>query len=237
MSAPLGTIESNLLAVRARIERAALRAGRDPRDVLLLAVSKTKPLADIEAAHAAGARDFGENYAQELAEKQPALTHLQGIRWHFVGRLQTNKAKLVAKIATMVHAVDSARLATELGKRAEGRTTPLEVLVEVNVGAETSKGGVVPSELEPVLRAIDACSALRLRGLMSIPPHTETPEESRRFHRTLRELRDVHGGATRLPHLSMGMTDDLEVAVEEGATIVRIGTAIFGARARDAPPT
>lgn len=225
------SIAGRLDEVRARVAQAARVAGRAPGSVLLLAVSKTKPLEAVRAAYDAGQRAFGENYAQELAEKADALAALPDLEWHFVGRLQTNKAKLVAARARVVHAVDSERLARELAKRAEGRARPLDVLVEVNVGGEASKGGVEPAELEAILRAIESLPALRLQGLMSIPPPTDTPEGARPFHRALAALRDAHGGASRLPELSMGMTDDLEIAIQEGATIVRVGTAIFGARA------
>ena len=225
-------IAHNLELVRARIAAAARKAGRDPASVQLLAVGKTKPEGAIAEAHAAGQRAFGENYAQELVDKHSALAHLPGLEWHFIGRLQTNKAKLVAKIAAMVHAVDSERLAIELGKRAQGRAAPLPVLVEVNVGGETSKGGVEVADLPRVLDRIDTISSLHLAGLMSIPPPAERPEDARVHHRLLRTLRDTHGGPARLPTLSMGMTDDMEVAIEEGATIVRVGTAIFGARAK-----
>ena len=223
----MSDIASRLREVRARIETAAKRAGRDPHEITLVAVSKTKPLADIEAAYAAGQRIFGENYAQELVEKGEALAHLSDLEWHFIGQLQTNKAKFITRHARMVHAVDSDKLARELAKRAE-RT--LDVLVEVNVGGEASKGGVTPDDAPSLLATIDALPQLRLRGLMSIPPHTDTPEDARKYHRLLRDLRDQNGGATRLPVLSMGMTDDLEIAVEEGATMVRVGTAIFGKR-------
>lgn len=221
-------IAERLAAVRARIDRAAERAGRDPSSITLLAVSKTKPKDDILAAYEAGQRAFGENYAQELVDKGEALAHLPDLEWHFVGQLQTNKAKYVTRFAKMVHAVDSDKLARELSKRA---THQLDVLVEVNVGGEASKGGVAPNDVASLLATIETLPNLRLRGLMSIPPHTDDPEGSRVFHRTLRALRDNHGGPARLPVLSMGMTDDLEVAIEEGATIVRVGTAIFGARA------
>ncbi len=224
-------LRARLASVRDRIRRAAERCGRDPRSVLLLAVSKTKPSEEVLAAYAAGQRCFGESYAQELVDKAEALSELADLEWHFVGRLQSNKAKLVASRAAVVHAVDSERLARELGKRAEGRARPLDVLVEVNVGGEATKGGVDPVALEPVLRAIEAIPSLRLRGLMSIPPHTGEPEASRPFHRALAALRAAHGGAGRLRDLSMGMTDDLEIAIDEGATIVRVGTAIFGPRA------
>jgi PLP dependent protein len=216
-------IGENLAAVRARIDAAARRANRDPASIALVAVSKTKPAADIAEAYAAGQRVFGENYAQELVDKCEQLKHLD-IEWHFIGRLQTNKAKYVARVARMVHAVDSDRLAHELGKRAKS----LDVLIEVNVGGEDTKGGVTERDLPSLIATIKNIPTLRLRGLMSIPPPSDDP---RKFHRRLRELRDAHGGAIALPVLSMGMTDDLEVAVEEGATLVRVGTAIFGARA------
>ena len=225
-------IAQNLAAVRARIDAAARRAGRDPSTVRLLAVGKTKPAEAIAEAYAAGQREFGENYAQELVDKHAALGHLPGIVWHFIGRMQSNKARLVAKLATLVHAVDGEKLAIELGKRAQERSTPLAVLVEVNVGGESTKGGVAAADLEPILRCIESIPSLRLEGLMSIPPPADTPEGSRPYHRALAELRARHGGVARLPTLSMGMTDDLEPAIEEGATIVRVGTAIFGARTR-----
>lgn len=232
MTSPESTLATRLAEVRARIDQAARRAGRDPSSVMLLAVSKTKPASDVEEAYRAGQRAFGENYAQELVDKSEALARLEGIEWHFIGRLQSNKAKYVARVAKMVHAVDGEKLARELAKRAETLSKQLEVLVEVNVGDEASKGGVAPADLGALLDAIDAMPSLSLRGLMSIPPHTDDPEASRPFHRKLRELRDAHGGATRLPVLSMGMTHDLEIAVEEGATIVRVGTAIFGERSK-----
>ena len=230
---PEPDIARNLAAVRARIDAAARAAGRAPSAVRLLAVSKTKPSAAIVAAYRAGQRAFGENYAQELVGKHTELAALAGVEWHFIGRLQSNKARLIAPIAAMVHAVDGARLADELGKRALGRSIPLDVLVEVNVGEELSKGGVAAAGLGTLLAHIESIASLRLRGLMSIPPALgggAEAERSRPFHRRLRELRDEHGGVERLPELSMGMTDDLEVAIAEGATIVRVGTAIFGAR-------
>lgn len=220
-------IAENLRAVRARIDAAARRADRDPTEITLVAVSKTKPASDVVAAYEAGQRVFGENYAQELVEKGEGLAHLADIEWHFIGQLQTNKAKFVTRFAKMVHTVDSEKLARELAKRAE---RPLDVLLEVNVGGEASKGGVAPSDAPSLFATIAALDNVRVRGLMSIPPHTENPEDSRKFHRALRVLRDELGGATRLPVLSMGMTDDMEVAIEEGATMVRIGTAIFGSR-------
>lgn len=228
------SIADRLTSVRARIAAAAGRADRDPSSITLIAVSKTKPASDLAEAHRAGQRVFGENYAQELVDKSEALGALgaPAIEWHFIGRLQTNKAKLVARIATMVHAVDSEKLAEELGKRAAAR---LDVLIEVNVGGEASKGGVEPSRLPSLIETISSIPTLRLRGLMSIPPAVARSEDARPFHRRLRELRDAFGGPSALPVLSMGMTDDLEVAVEEGATMVRVGTAIFGARTHTEP--
>jgi pyridoxal phosphate enzyme (YggS family) len=225
----MSTIAEALVEVRARIDRAAIAAGRDPKSVRLVAVSKTKPSANIREAYAAGQRDFGENYAQELAEKARELADLGDLRWHFIGHLQSNKAKVVAPVAHLVHTVDSASLARELSKRTakEGRER-LRVLVEVNVGGEAQKHGAAPADLPALLDAVDAEPNLVLAGLMTMPPHDL--DEARRAFDGLAELRDRHGGITRLPELSMGMSDDLEVAVACGATIVRVGSAIFGAR-------
>jgi pyridoxal phosphate enzyme (YggS family) len=223
-------VEARLVAVRARIEAAAQAAGRAaPR---LVAVSKTKPASMIRAAYAAGQRDFGENYVQELAQKAEELRDLADLRWHFIGHLQRNKAKLAARLAHAVHTVDSARLAAALGKHAaEGpREGTLAVLVEVNVGGEGQKSGCALHELAAVLEAVEREPSLRAVGLMTVPPHTEDPAGARPYFDHLRALRDEHGGAARLPELSMGMTHDLEQAVLAGATLVRIGTAIFGER-------
>lgn len=232
MSAGAG-IADNLAAVRDRIARAASAVGRKPEDVRLVAVSKTKPASAIRAAYEAGQRDFGENYAQELAQKADELADLVDLRWHFIGHLQTNKAKLVTPVAYMIHAVDTPSLAKELGKRAaksgcgDGRER-MPVLVEVNVGGEQQKHGASAAALGQVLEAIDAEPALRARGLMTMPPHDL--EGARRAFEALVSLRNLHGGRARLPELSMGMSDDLEVAVACGSTMVRVGTAIFGAR-------
>lgn len=223
----MSTIAEALAAVRSRIDRAARAAGRDPQGIRLVAVSKTKPASAVREAYEAGQRDFGENYAQELDEKSKTLADLPDIRWHFIGHLQSNKAKLVAPIAAIVHAVDTPSLARELAKR-RGDREPLRVLVEVNVAADPNKHGVPPANLGPLLDAIEAEASLRLAGLMTIPPHDE--DETRRAFEGLARLREQHGGIARLPELSMGMSDDLEVAVAQGATMVRIGTAIFGAR-------
>ncbi len=223
-------IAARLAAVRRAIEEAAAKAGRPAASVRLLAVSKNKPPEAIRAAYAAGQREFGENYAQELAAKAEALRDLDGIVWHFIGRLQRNKAKQIAPIARMVHTIDRPELASELGKRAAAAGVKLRVLAEVNVGGEASKGGCTPEELGAVLAAIAAEPSLTAAGLMTIPPETEDPEGARPFFARLAALREAHGGAGALPELSMGMTHDFSAAIAEGATIVRVGTAIFGAR-------
>jgi pyridoxal phosphate enzyme (YggS family) len=225
------SIAARLAEVRARIERAAVAAGRDPSRVTLVAVSKTKGPEAVREAYEAGQRIFGESYARELASKAEALADLPDMEWHFIGHLQTNKARLVARHAHVVHTVDSEALARELGKRAarEGRVLPLPVLIEVSVGGEPQKAGAAPSEIAEVMRAVQAQESLALRGLMTVPPAGD-PAVARRVFETLFSLRNLHGGAAVLPDLSMGMTGDLEVAVACGATLVRVGTAIFGAR-------
>lgn len=225
----MSAVHDNLERVRERIARACDACGRDPAGVRLVAVSKTKPADAIREAWDAGQRDFGENYAQELAEKAKALAGLEGLRWHFIGHLQSNKAKLVAPIASVVHSIDSPSLAKELAKRAATAGRTLDALIEVNVGGEATKSGVTGSEIEELCAAIEALPALRLRGLMTMPPPGDL-EVARKVFEALVSLRNLHGGAARLPELSMGMTDDLEVAIRCGATMVRVGTAIFGAR-------
>jgi pyridoxal phosphate enzyme (YggS family) len=238
-------IAEQLAEVRARIERAARAAGREPSEVKLVAVSKTKSAEAVREAYAAGQRAFGENYAQELAAKAEALADLPDLEWHFIGHLQTNKARVVARHAHVVHAVDSVALARELGKRvakaiAEGasgaeaggaarRMGPLPVLIEVNVGGEAQKAGAAPSEIDEVMHEVKAQTSLALRGLMTMPP-ADDPGAARGVFETLVSLRNLHGGRAALPELSMGMTGDLEIAVSCGATMVRVGTAIFGAR-------
>jgi pyridoxal phosphate enzyme (YggS family) len=226
-------VRANLASVQARIASATAACGRDPSSVRLVAVSKTKTIDAIREAYGAGQRDFGENYAQELAEKAKALADLDGLRWHFIGHMQSNKAKLIAPVCVMVHSVDTPSLAKELGKRAAvahagaGRT--LDALVEVNVGGESTKSGCTPSDIEEVCAAIEAQPALRLRGVMTMPPPGDL-DAARKVFETLVSLRNIHGGPKRLPELSMGMTGDLEIAIACGATIVRVGTAIFGER-------
>ena len=225
------SVREGLEDVRQRIVRAAAACGRDPREVRLVAVSKTKGPEAVREAYGAGQRLFGESYAQELVTKREALADLVDIEWHFIGHLQTNKAKLVARAADVVHAVDSVVLARELGKRvlAAGRKGPIPVLIEVNITAEAQKHGASPSELAEVIAAVQAQPGLALRGLMTMPPFGDL-EVARRTFEALASLRSLHGGQPLLPELSMGMSADLEVAVACGATMVRVGTAIFGAR-------
>jgi hypothetical protein len=232
----LSEIAERLLQVQERIRRACVAAAREPGAVRLLAVSKTKPARDIRDAYAAGQRDFGENYPQELATKAQELSDLRDIRWHMIGHVQTNKAKLAARDADWVHSVDSTKLVQVLGRRrsllaaADTTRKPLAVLVEVNVSGELQKAGCSPGDLGEVLAAIEAEPMLALRGLMTVPPNATDPETARPHFSQLHALQQKHGGAQRLAELSMGMSHDLEVAVAEGSSIVRIGTAIFGPR-------
>jgi PLP dependent protein len=212
------------------MEEAMLRAGRTAGSVRLIAVSKGKPAEAIRAAYAAGQRDFGENYVQEFSDKAQALQDLEGLRWHAIGRLQRNKAKQVVRLARVIHAVDREELAIELGRRADAAGLSLDALVEVNISGEASKGGCAPEALEGLLATMRRTAGLRVVGLMTIPPATEDPEATRPVFAALRSLREEHGGVRALPELSMGMTHDYEIAIEEGATMVRVGTAIFGAR-------
>jgi len=223
-------IAERLARVRERVDYAARLAGREPQDVRLVAVSKKAPPEAIREAYEAGQRLFGENYAQEFATKSDALADLTDIEWHFIGHLQSNKARLVAPRARAVHTVDTGGLARELARRVEaaGRA-PLDVLIEVNVGGEPQKHGIVASDLEEVLGQVRSFSALSVRGLMTMPPEGDL-DTARNVFETLVSLRNLHGGPAELPELSMGMSGDFEVAIAAGATIVRVGTAIFGAR-------
>jgi pyridoxal phosphate enzyme (YggS family) len=223
-------VGERLAQVRARVAEAAKACGRDPESVALIAVSKTKPAEAIREAYAAGQRAFGENYAQELVAKAAELADLTGLEWHFIGHLQSNKARQVVVPAHLVHTVDSPSLARELGKRAiAAGVAPRAVLLEVNVGGEAQKHGVAPGDLKELVEAVVAEEGLALRGLMTVPPDGG-PEVARRVFETLVTLRSLHGGAALLPELSMGMSGDLEAAVACGATMVRVGTAIFGGR-------
>lgn len=228
----------NLAAVRERIAAAARRAGRRPEEIALMAVSKTFPPPVIREAYEAGQRLFGENRVQEFAEKATALSGLAGAEWHMIGHLQSNKAAKAAELFSAVDSVDSLRLAEKLNAAAQKANKRLPALIEINVGSEAAKSGAAPDspELEQLLAAAVSLQALQICGLMTIPPFTEDPQQARPYFRHLRELRD-HIAARHLPGvsldvLSMGMSHDFEVAIEEGSTCVRVGTAIFGERAK-----
>ena len=231
-------IPENIAAVRKRIAEAARRAGRRAEEIALMAVTKTHPPERIREAHAAGLRLFGENRVQEFAGKAAALANLAGAEWHMIGHLQTNKAGRAAELFGAVDSVDSVKLAEKLDTTAQNLGKKLGVLIEINVGGETAKSGVAPDsdELEALLTTAPRFEALEFRGLMTIPPFTDNPEDARPYFRVVRELRDAIA-ARRLPAvslgvLSMGMSHDFEVAIGEGSTCVRVGTAIFGARTK-----
>jgi pyridoxal phosphate enzyme (YggS family) len=224
-------VAAGLARVRARLAAAEQAAGRPPGSVRLVAISKKMPPADIQAAYDAGQRDFGENYGQELRDKREALAASAAeLRWHFVGPLQANKVKYVAGKVALVHSIDAAALLDEV----ERRGAPQSCLVQVNVAGERQKRGVSPDELPALLDRFAALAHVRCEGLMVIPPLGDDAEASRPSFAALRALRDREAAAGRpnvsLRELSMGMSQDLEVAVAEGATLVRVGTAIFGQR-------
>ncbi len=219
---------ARLKAVNERIIRACERVGRDPASVHLLAVSKTHPADTVRALALCGQRAFGENYVQEALSKAEALSDLK-LEWHMIGHLQRNKARHAARLFDVIHSVDSTELAHALSRAAADHDRTLDVYVQVNVDDEDTKSGVSCSDVSAICQNIREMPGLRLVGLMAIPLWTPDPEDSRAAFRTMRELRDSLPGAERLG-LSMGMSHDLEVAIEEGATIVRVGTALFGSR-------
>jgi hypothetical protein len=226
-------IASNLADIRARISSAAQSAGRDPSSVRLIAVSKTFPLDSVREAYDAGQREFGENRVQEGLQKIERSADLS-IRWHLLGHLQTNKARKAASAFTMIQSVDGVEVLQKLDRGAEETGSAPELLIQVDLAGEATKFGVPPSEVPRLLEAAAACRAARVVGLMTLPPLPETPEDARRWFRRLRELRDgwLASGVppALLRELSMGMSGDFEVAIQEGATVVRVGTAIFGER-------
>ena len=230
----MGSLAENLEAVHARIAAACARAGRAPDAVRLLAVSKTYGPDAVRAAAAAGQRWFGENRVQEAAAKIPECPG--NLAWHLIGHLQSNKAALAARLFDWVHSVDSAKLLETLDRHAAEAGRTLRALVQVNVSGERSKSGLAPAAVPAVLALAPRLRNVQIAGLMTIPPLAADPETARPYFRKLRELRDGWAAATglELPELSMGMTHDLEVAIEEGATFVRVGTGIFGARAKPA---
>jgi PLP dependent protein len=239
------SLEQRYLAVKARIERAAVAAGRDPHDVRLLAVGKSFPAGSIAELASIGQRAFGENYLQEALAKMAALAHLrpggEAIEWHFIGPIQSNKTRKIAEAFDWVQSVDEERIARRLSEQRPPDLPPLQVCLQVNVSGEASKSGCEPDEVMPLAQAMAALHGIRLRGLMAIPePTDDTSLQARRF-RQLRELFDRVGeelkkvaapGADHFDTLSMGMSADLEAAIAVGATIVRVGSALFGERTR-----
>lgn len=232
------SIAQDLAEVRERITVAACRAGRRPEDIALMAVSKTFPAERIREGYLAGLRLFGENRVQEFAGKSDALRDLHDAEWRLIGHLQTNKAAKAVELFAAVDSIDSLRLAQKLNASAQQLGKKLQVLIEVNVGGEAAKSGVAPEsrELEELLAAAPTLERLEFRGLMTVPPFADDPQQARPYFRKLRELRDQIE-ARRMPAvdmktLSMGMSHDFEVAIEEGSTCVRVGTAIFGERTK-----
>ncbi|WP_375760482.1 YggS family pyridoxal phosphate-dependent enzyme [Corallococcus exercitus] len=220
-----GSVADNLARVRERVARACASAGRPESSVTLVAVSKLKPAALIREAYAAGQRDFGENYAQELRDKAEELKDLEGLRWHAIGSLQTNKVKYVARVAHAFHALERLDVAAELSKRRAG-SSPLPCYVELNLGGEDTKHGLTPDALGGFLAQVRELPNLQVVGLMALPPPTDDVARMREGFARLRELAQAHA----LTALSMGTTHDFEQAILEGATAVRVGTAIFGER-------
>jgi PLP dependent protein len=223
----MSEIQQRIDAVRREIEAAAQRSGRDPAQIQLVAVSKHQPASAIREAYACGLRDFGENYVQELVSKAQELEDLPDLRWHLVGHLQTNKAKSVAQIAHYVHTIDNARITTELSNRAGQEHQRVGVFVEINIAQEPQKSGCLPLDAASLVERVKVAPNLVFVGLMTVGQRVESPEAARTTFVQLRQLRDmVAPGAA----LSMGMSADYAVAIEEGATCVRVGTAIFGER-------
>jgi PLP dependent protein len=218
-------LQEKLDQVETRIANAAARSGRRRSDIILIAVTKKFPAAVIGEAYSLGLRDFGENYVQEFEAKQQELAGCQGARFHLIGHLQSNKSKIASEIFDVIQTVDSAKLA----RRLNDENRPLEVMIEVKLSDEASKAGAMPEAVPELAEAIRGCAHLRLLGLMTMPPWSSDAEQSRPYFARLRALAE----ANRLTQLSMGMSHDLEVAIEEGATMVRVGTALFGPRRKD----
>lgn len=229
-------LSETLEYVRRRVAEAAVASGRSSEDVCLVAVSKTRPSKAVRSAHAYGQVDFAENYTQELSQKAEELNDIDGLRWHFVGGLQSNKVREIVNKVALIHSVDRAKLIDEIAGRADA---PQPILIQVNIAGEPQKSGCLPEEALALVRHAVSTGLTPVKGLMAVPPDVEDPEEARQWFRKLRELRDeirvdLEGdhpeAAAEFKELSMGMSHDLQQAIEEGATIVRIGTAIFGAR-------
>lgn len=227
-STPLGSLQQRIEQVRARVATAAKRAGRAPESVQLIAVSKRQPAERIREAYAHGIRDFGENYVQEWLHKAEALSDLTELRWHLIGHLQRNKARQVAKRVDVVHTLDNSALVQELSRRLSLEGRSVRGYIEVNVGEEAQKSGCRPTELAELIRVVREHPSIELVGLMTVGPLVASAEDAIPTFVQLRQLRDQH--APELPRLSMGMSGDFEAAIAQGATDVRVGTAIFGER-------
>ena len=220
------TVRERLSDVRERIEHACARSGRESASITLIAVTKVFPAAAIREAYEAGLRDFGENYVQEFESKAPDVGDLAGARFHLIGHLQSNKAKKAAELFQVIQTVDTAKLARRLDEAVRALDVILEVMLEVKLSMEDAKSGVDPGDLPGLIHDVRVCKNLRLTGLMTMPPWSDDAEPSRPYFRRMREL----GAQFALPNLSMGMSHDFEVAIEEGATHIRVGTALFGKR-------
>ncbi len=226
-------VAANIARLQERIAAAARRSGRRPEEITLVAVTKTIPLERIQEAIKAGIRELGENRVQELLAKQPLIS---GANWHFIGHLQRNKARQVVDKVTMIHSVDNLELARALDRRATAAGRRVDILLEVNVAGEESKFGLVPAAVIPFIREVAGLSGLNIQGLMTVAPLVEDAEAVRPVFRRMaalqRQVEELHLAGVEMRYLSMGMTNDFEVAIEEGANIVRIGTAIFGFRGK-----
>jgi PLP dependent protein len=223
-------IVENLANIKEKVIKAANKANRDPGEIILVAVSKTHEAEKIEEAYNAGQRHFGENYGQELRDKAARLNHLKDIKWHFIGHLQTNKVKYVAPYASYMECIDSEKIAHAYLKGANKFQKEVSLFLQVNLEDEPSKSGCQPREVLNLIDKIKSIPGANLKGLMTIPPYELEKEETRKYFIKLKKLRDEVRGVDLLPHLSMGMSHDFEVAIEEGSTVVRVGTAIFGSR-------
>lgn len=228
----MSSIAENIARLRERIYNSVLKIGRKPEEIMLVAVSKTVGVENIKEAIEAGITIFGENYVQEAKGKIAQIG--PGITWHMIGHLQTNKVKYVVLFFSMIHSVDSIHLAKEISQRAIKVGKSMDVLIQINIEGEKTKGGIRPEQIAPLLDAISPLKGIQVKGLMTMPPYFSDPEMARPFFKKLRELRDKLlpslPDSVSLSHLSMGMSSDFEVAIEEGATIIRIGNYIFGER-------
>ncbi|MEE3432667.1 MAG: YggS family pyridoxal phosphate-dependent enzyme [Lachnospiraceae bacterium] len=228
----MADIKENLANVRKNIEDACKKVGRDVSEVTLITVSKTKPLSDLRIAYEEGSRDFGENKVQELVSKIDEMP--SDVKWHLIGHLQRNKVKYIAGKVAMIHSVDSYRLAEEINVQAKKNSCVIPILIEINIAGEDTKFGIKPEEAEELIREISELENVKVSGLMTIAPNVANPEENRAYFKAMKDLFvDISSkniDNVEMKVLSMGMTNDYTVAVEEGATMIRVGTGIFGAR-------